>query len=161
MTNRLVLVASGFLLAVLWMDLKFDSLLLPHLGDEGPASQETLDAIVAYYKRALFAERNSGFLIAFVMVVGGVACVIQATRGGLPKRWLRIVLPALYLPPPIIAITRIIPQARRLGNEAMPLAEQSAIAHEILYAHAYCLVSIALSIVMQLWVGRMQTERAS
>ena len=69
MTAALLMTAcSGFLLAVLWMDLIFDAQVLGHRRRiELP--EPVLASIASYYRRATTTSRPMSYLIALVMVV--------------------------------------------------------------------------------------------
>jgi peptidoglycan/LPS O-acetylase OafA/YrhL len=60
---------AGFLLAVLWMDLIFDSQVVPHRNSAGPLPEPVLESIAAYYHRATTTSRPMSRLIALVMVI--------------------------------------------------------------------------------------------
>src|SRR5215211_8760557 len=83
----LLTACSGFLLAVLWMDLIFDTQVLAYrnAGDELPES--VLASIGGYYHRATTTSRPMSHLIALVMVILLGALVFRAIRGHDPG-WL-------------------------------------------------------------------------
>lgn len=159
MANRLQILACGFLLAVLWMDLKFDLLLLPHIRAGEPASQETLNSIAAYYHRALAAERSTFMLIVMMMFVGLVACVWQVIRTKTVPRWMRAALLLLYAPPVVLAVLRIVPIAGRLALQEADIDTQGALAKEVLFAHTYCFISMSICGLLLVSMGRITNRR--
>ena len=68
-TSGLVLAGSGFLLAVLWMDLIFDTQCARHRNRGEQLPEPVLSSISAYYHRATTTSQPMGRLIAVVMVV--------------------------------------------------------------------------------------------
>ena len=73
-TTSLLTACSGFLFAVLWMDLMFDAQVLADRHPGGELPESVLDSIARYYRRAVTESRPMSRLIAVVMVVllGGV-----------------------------------------------------------------------------------------
>jgi len=65
----LVTACSGFLLAVLWMDLIFDAQVLVDRDPDGDLPEAVLASIAGYYRRAVTESRPMSRLIAVVMVV--------------------------------------------------------------------------------------------
>nr|HRD13870.1 hypothetical protein [Mycobacterium sp.] len=86
-TSGLVLAGSGFLLAVLWMDLIFDTQCARHRNPGEQLPEPVLSSISAYYHRATTTSQPMGRLIAVVMVVLLGALVAAAARGEGPG-WL-------------------------------------------------------------------------
>ena len=133
----LLMACSGFLFAVLWMDLIFDVQVLEHrsVGEELP--EPVLASIAGYYHRATTTSRPMSRLIALVMLVLLVALGIQAARGHDPA-WLLATSAALAGVPMALALTRTVPNAVRLGHRADGPAEQSRLARAICRDHLVC-----------------------
>lgn len=137
---------GGFLAAVLWMDLMFD---VQVLGD--PSAAE-LESIVAYYRRATIDGWRMSWVVAAVMfaLLAGVA--VQIWRSG--RTVAHNTLIGLSIVVPIaLALTRVLPQARRLGSGELTAPEQVEVATEILYLHVGCLVAVIAFIALQLRRG--------
>jgi hypothetical protein len=136
-------------MAVLWMDLIFDTQVLRHRGaDELPES--VLDSISGYYRRATTTSRPMSYLIALVMLT---------LLGSLGFRWLLgddaiWVLTAstvLAAVPILLALVRTVPNAVRLGARAGSPAELSHLARSICRDHFICLTFMSAFLV--LWVA--------
>ena len=112
---RLIGVAcAGFLIAVLWMDLMFDSQVLSHRGsDELP--EPVLASIAGYYHRATTTSRPMSHLIAVVMAILLGSLAFGFIRGDDPV-WLTIVAAALAGVPILLAAARTVRNAVRLGQ---------------------------------------------
>jgi hypothetical protein len=128
---------GGFLLAVLWMDLIFDSQVVGHRGSQ-VLPEPVLASISGYYHRATTTSRPMSMLIATVMVVllGVVAAraVFADDRGWLVALW------ALLAGIPILlALIRTVPNAVRLGKRLDALPEQTRLARAIFRDHVLCL----------------------
>ena len=145
----LVTACSGFLLAVLWMDLIFDVQVLGNrsAGEELP--EPVLASIAGYYHRATTTSRPMSRLIALVMVVLLGALGFQAARGHDPG-WLLATSVGLAGVPMALALTRTVPNAVRLGHRADSPAEQTRLARSICRDHLICVGSMLAFLVLWL-----------
>ncbi|GAA2791882.1 hypothetical protein [Mycolicibacterium pallens] len=143
----LLTACSGFLLAVLWMDLIFDTQIR---GDQ----QSALPSIGGYYRRATTTSQPMGRLIAAVMVVLLGVLAVEAFVGDSPG-WLIAVSALLASGPVTLALTRTVPNAVRLGRRTDTVAEQARLARAIYRDHLVCAVSMLAFLVLWLaWLGR-------
>jgi hypothetical protein len=131
---------GGFLLAVLWMDLMFDSQVLAHRQSR-ELPEAVLASVAGYYHRATTTSRPMSTLIALVMVILLAALGFRAAFGDDPG-WLITVAAALAGAPILLAMTRTVPNAVRLGKRADTLAVQTRLARSIFADHVLCFVSI-------------------
>jgi hypothetical protein len=141
---------SGFLLAVLWMDLIFDSQVVPHRNSLEPLPEPVLESIAAYYHRATTTSRPMSRLIALVMLILLGALGFHAVRGHDPG-WLLGTSAGLAGVPIVLALTRTVPNAVRLGNRVGDPAEQTRLARSILADHVICFGCMLAFLV--LWVA--------
>ena len=139
---------TGFLLAVLWMDLIFDSQVLRHRGAE-VLPESVLDSISRYYLRATTTSRPMSYLIALVMVILLGSLAFRAFRGSDPV-WLLVVSAVLAGIPIVLAMVRTVPNAVALGSRVGTPAEQSRLARAICRDHIVCLAFMTTFLV--LWV---------
>lgn len=137
---------AGFLLAVLWFDLMFDVQLLA-AGTEVP--ERVLASIASYYARVTSAARPMNRLVALAMA-GTLAAVALEIANADYEPWLRWVSLALVLAPVLIAGTRTVPSAVRLGTRRDAASAQSRIARAILREHMFCFGCIAALLGLQL-----------
>jgi hypothetical protein len=135
--TSLLTACSGFLLAVLWMDLIFDAQVLGHRSAGGDLPESVLASIAGYYRRAVTGSRPMSRLIPLVMVVLLAALAFRVTRGHDPT-WRVVASIALAGTPMLLALTRTVPNAARLGARSGSPAEQSALAQSILRDHLVC-----------------------
>jgi hypothetical protein len=142
-----VTAAAGFLLAVLWFDLMFDVQAFRHHGLELP--EDVLASIAAYYGRVTTAARPMNRLVAAAMLMTLGSIIAQIARADRP-RWVGWMSLALALAPILLAATRTVPQAVRLGARRDSLARQSELARSIGREHVACAVSIAALLAVQL-----------
>lgn len=147
----LLTACSGFLLAVLWMDLIFDVQVLAYRtsGDELP--EQVLASIGGYYHRATTTSRPMSLLIALLMLVLLGVLVIQAVRGQ-DSVWFLAVSAVLAGGPILLALTRTVPNAVRLGNRVDSRAGQTRLARSICRDHFLCAGCMFVFVV--LWVAR-------
>ena len=133
----LLAACSGFLLAVLWMDLIFNGQVLEHrsAGEELP--EPALNSMARYYHRATTTSRPMSRLATLVMVILLAALGFQAVRGHDPG-WLLATSAVLAGVPMALALTHAVPSAVRLGHRADSAAEQTRLARAISRDHLVC-----------------------
>jgi hypothetical protein len=132
---------AGFLIAVLWMDLIFDSQVLRPRG-VAELPESVLSSIAGYYLRATTTSRPMSYLIALVMAI------LLGTLGfawidGPNTVWPLVVASVLAVGPILLAMLRTVPNAVRLGSRTGDIAEQSRLARSICVDHVVCLASMA------------------
>jgi hypothetical protein len=139
---------AGFLIAVLWMDLMFDSQVLSHRGsDEVP--EPVLASIAGYYDRATTTSRPMSHLIAVVMAILLGSLAFGFIRGNDPV-WLTVAAAALAGIPILLAAVRTVRNAMRLGRRVDTAAGQSRLARSIFGDHVLCLVCMSAFLVVWL-----------
>ncbi len=145
-TTGAVAAAAGFLLAVLWMDLMFDSQVR---SGRGVLDESVLASIAGYYHRATTTSQPRGALIAVVMVALLALLGAEAVTGDRPG-WLLVLSAGLAGGPILLAWARTVPNAVRLGARADDAEEQSRLARAIYRDHLVCLAGI--SAFLALWL---------
>jgi hypothetical protein len=147
----LLAACSGFLLAVLWMDLIFDTQVLRYRNGDLP--ERVLASIAGYYHRATTTSRPMGRLIALVMILLLGALGFRAVRGHDPG-WLLAVSAVLAGVPITLALIRTVPNAVRLGNRVDSPGEQTQLARSICRDHLLCVGCMLVFLV--LWVAHVE-----
>jgi hypothetical protein len=145
-SEDLLLACSGFLLAVLWMDLIFDT--QARGSRNAQLSDPVLASISAYYRRATTTSRPMSRLIAAVMVVLLAALAFRAVRGHDPT-WLAAASAVLAAAPILLAGIRTVPNAVRLGR-GDGAAEQSRLARSLYRDHLVCFACMVAFLVLRL-----------
>ena len=140
---------AGFLIAVLWMDLIFDTQVLRHRRVD-PLPESVLESISGYYHRATTTSRPMGHVIAVVMMILLAALGFRAVRGADPV-WLSAVSAVLAGLPILLAFFRTVPNAVALGKRDGTPAEQTRLARAILSDHLLCLAG--MSAFLALWIA--------
>jgi hypothetical protein len=147
--DGLSLACSGFLLAVLWMDLIFDSQV--RAVRDGELPEPILASIADYYRRATTTSRPMSWLIAAVMVILLATLIFRAVRGDDPIAP-TAVSAVLAATPILLAMVRTVPDAVRLGARSDGPVEQSRLARSIFRDHIVCLLAISgLLVVLLVW----------
>jgi hypothetical protein len=149
--TSLLTACSGFLLAVLWMDLMFDAQVLAVRQAGGDLPESVLASIAGYYRRAVTESRPMSRLIAVVMVVLLAALAFRAVRGNDPG-WLVAASAVLAGAPVLLALTHTVPNAVRLGSRSGSSADQTGLARSIWRDHLVCAGCMLAFLV--LWVAR-------
>lgn len=149
--TALLTACSGFLLAVLWMDLIFDAQVLAHRNPGGELPEPVLASIAGYYRRAVTESRPMSQLIAVVMVVLLGALGFRVVRGHDPT-WLVVTSAVLAGAPILLAGAHTVPNAARLGTRSGSPAEQTSLARSIGRDHLVCAVSMVA--FLALWVAQ-------
>jgi hypothetical protein len=147
----LLTACSGFLLAVLWMDLIFDVQVFGQRNNCTALPEPVLASIAGYYQRATTSSRPMSRLIALVMLILLGALGFQATRGHDPG-WLLVTSGVLAGVPVLLALTHTVPHAVRLGQRTDDAREQSRLARSICRDHLICIGCLLAFLV--LWVAR-------
>ncbi len=150
MRVHILTACAGFLLAVLWMDLIFDTQVLRGARGTDPGEAE-LSSIAAYYRRAATTSRPMSGLITLVMAILLVTLGVEAVGGATPG-WLLVASAVLAGGPITLALLRTVPNAVRLGARSDPPAEQGRLARAILLDHLLCLAGMSAFLV--LWLVR-------
>ncbi len=145
----LLTACSGFLFAVVWMDLIFDVQVFRHRSGDLP--EPVLASIAGYYHRATTTSRPMSRLIAVVMVTLLAALGVQAARGQDPG-WLLATSAALAGVPMALALTHTVPAAVRLGHRRDNAAGQTRLARAICRDHLVCAGGMLAFVV--LWTAR-------
>ncbi|HXY65042.1 MAG TPA: hypothetical protein VEI45_12005 [Mycobacterium sp.] len=148
--TSLLTACSGFLFAVLWMDLMFDAQVLADRRPGTDLREPVLASIAGYYRRAVTGSRPMSRLIAIVMVVLLGALAFRAVRGDDPG-WLMAISALLAGAPVLLALTHTVPNAVRLGNRSGSPTDQSALARSIWRDHLVCAACMLAFLV--LWVA--------
>src|SRR5258708_27227369 len=129
-TTSVLTACSGFLFAVLWMDLIFDAQVLADRHPGGELPESVLDSIARYYRRAVTESRPMSRLIAVVMVVLLGALGFRAVRGHDPG-WLVAVSILLAGAPILLAPTHTVANSGPLrspsGRPGPPTAPAAAL----------------------------------
>jgi hypothetical protein len=142
---------SGFLLAVLWMDLLFDVQVLAHRNADGGLPESVLASIAGYYRHAVTRSRPMSRLIAVVMVTLLGALGFRVVRGHNPG-WLVVVSVVLAGVPILLALTRTVPNAAQLGERSGSPTDQTRLARSIWRDHLLCAGCMFAFLI--LWVAR-------
>ena len=138
--SLIVAASAGFLIAVLWMDLIFDSQVLRHRSAD-VLPESVLASICVYYRRATTTSRPMSYLIALVMAVLLVALAVRFVTGDAPV-WLIAVSVVFAGGPIALALARTLPNAVRLGARTDDLGGQSRLARAVCADHLVCLVCL-------------------
>jgi hypothetical protein len=146
----LLTACSGFLLAVLWMDLIFDVQVFGHRGAGQELPEPVLASIAGYYHRATTTSRPMSRLIVLFMIILLGALGFQAVRGQDPG-WLLLTSAGLAGVPVVLALTHTVPYAVRLGNRADSPLEQTRLARSVCRDHLVCAGCMLAFLV--LWVA--------
>src|SRR5215510_11066096 len=149
--SALILCACvGYLIAVLWIDLIFDSLVLPH-HDKETLPEEVLATMSSFFKRLTHKPR----LIFLVMVTMFVIVILQIVQGIVPA-WVGWTSLVLVVAPTGYASARVMPAARRLGSRKDGVQKQSDLARSLFSMHTLSFILMTLLFVLQLyaaWAG--------
>lgn len=146
----LLTACSGFLVAVLWMDLIFDVQVFRHKGAPTDLPETVLASIAAYYHRATTTSRPMSRLIVLVMVTLLATLVFEAARGHDPG-WLLVASAALAGIPTMLALIHTVPDAARLGHRADSPPEQTRLARSVCRDHLLCAGCMLAFLI--LWVA--------
>ena len=154
MVTATLTACAGFLLAVLWMDLMFDSQVRR---GGGVLDEPTLSSLASYYHRVTTTSRPRGALIAAVMLTLLGLLGFEAVTGARPA-WLLASSAVLAGGPILLARVRTFPNAVRLSSRRDDPAGQSRLARSIYRDHLLCLAGITMFLL--LWTGQELVPRS-
>jgi hypothetical protein len=149
MAPLLLTACGGFLLAVLWMDLLFDTQVLRHRSGDLP--DDALASIAAYYRRVTTTSRPMGRLVALVMLTTLVTLGVEFVTGA--AFWPVVVSFVLAGGPIVGAVAKTFRDAARLGARTDDIATQSALARSIFREHVWYVAGIGAFIALQMVRG--------
>ena len=143
-----IFVCIGFMLAILYIDLMFDVMSVPHRRSGATLPREVLDPITHYYGRV---TRNP-YVLMFVMLTTTIFLVLQIVYG-LTPRWAAYGSLAAMGLAMVAGIVKVIPAARRLASGKDPAEVRTRLIHGVFTAHVLLLVCILVLAVIQLVVS--------
>ena len=144
----LLTAGGGFLLAVLWMDLIFDVQVLKYRNSGHDLPEPVLASIAGYYHRATTTSRPMSQLIAIVMLIV-LAALASETLCGRDPVWFLAASAVLAGGPILLALTRTVPNAVRLGRRVDSPARQTRLAGSICRDHLVCLGCIFAFVLLR------------
>lgn len=113
------------------------------------ATEEAVASVAAYYRRVATAARPMNRLVAAAMLATLVSIIVQIARADRP-RWVGWVALALAGAAIVLAGTRTVPNAVRLGAQADSPDRQRELAKSIYRDHLACLVAISAVLAAEL-----------
>jgi hypothetical protein len=143
--HALAAAGAGFLLAVLWFDLMFDTQVLRRR-DPGP---EVIASIEAYYRRVTLQAHPMNRLVATMMLVTLAALGVEVGRGDGP-RVVSVICLVLVLAACGLALGHTFRNGARLGGGRAPATRKEELARLMLRDHLLCLPAIVAVLVLQL-----------
>ena len=151
--HALLAACGGFLLSTLWFDLMFD---VQVHGRPLPLPEPIVASIAAYYRRVTTDAHPMQLLVGAVMIVAVIGSVWAARFGGhRPLRWMAL---GTCAAPIGLAMSRVFPNAVLLGQQTLPLADQSALARSIFVDHVICLACIVAFLCIQVALARVASS---
>ena len=145
--SSFVAAGVGFLLAVLWFDLRFDVQTRKSAAD--PLPPEVLASISAYYRRVTTEAYPMNRLVAAVMLLTLAAICVEIARGEYAWwiGWGSLLLAGSGFVPTMM---RTVPNARRLGTAADSAEEQTRLARAVCRDHMFSFARMSAVLVLQL-----------
>ena len=140
-----VFVCIGFMLAILYIDLMFDVMAVPHRRSRATLPKDVLDPITSYYGRVT----QNPYVLMFVMLATTISVVLQIVYG-LTPRWAAYTSLAAIGLAMVVGVVKIIPAARRLASGKDPAEVQTRLVQSVLTAHVLLLICILVLAAIQL-----------
>ncbi len=142
--SEALFLCMGFMIAVLYMDLVFDTSALPHRRTKGPLPPHVLDPIAMYYR---YITRNP-YLLMFVMLTT-LTCIIAQIVYGLVPRWAGYASLFLMLLAMGAGTAKVIPTAQRLATGDDSVEKRTRMVHSMFPFHVLLLISVLLLTAVQ------------
>ncbi|HKD21625.1 MAG TPA: hypothetical protein VKB71_06410 [Rhizomicrobium sp.] len=138
---------AGFLIAVLWFDLMFDTQTRGHT--HGNVPEEKLASIAAYYRRVTTEAQPMSRLVALVMLLTLTALGVEIARREAPL-WLAVTSLVLTVGAVSFPVLRTLRNAVALGSREGSIERQSELARKIFRDHLTCLFAMTVVLALQL-----------
>ncbi len=148
--SPIILCGAGFLLSVLWFDLKFDLLAFDAWRNNAAPAPENLASIKQYYQQALSSEQAGFPLIITMMGITVVGLVLQLFSQ-VPPLWVKVSSLVLGVVPIGLAGVRVVPMANELVSTDATYEVQAVMAMNILVDHLVCFGCVGGLIGVQVW----------
>ena len=139
----------GFCVAILYLDLVFDTSAVPYRKSAAALPAGVLGPITTYYG---YVTRNPWLLI-YVMTVA-IACIVVELAFGLVPRWVGYASLGVFGLIALLAVARVIPGATRLASGEESAEERSRLAHSLFPHHMLFLVLILALVLLQSLTAR-------
>lgn len=140
-----VFACIGFMLAILYIDLMFDVMSVPHRRSGATLPKGVLEPITHYYARVT----QNPYVLMFVMLTTTICLVVQAVYG-LAPRWAAYTSLAAMGLAMVAGIVKVIPAARRIASGKDPAEVRTRLIHGVFTAHALLFVCILVLAAIQL-----------
>ena len=144
--TMILFICVGFVIAIGWINLKFDLLAVPYRGKPGPLPEEVLSPI-ALFHRYLKSALQLGAAIVLILLI----LIIEVVLGSVPGwvAWISLVLFGAGMAVPVT----IIRSARQLGARVDSLEKQTGLAHGLFPGHLFAFVMILVVGMLQLYAA--------
>ena len=139
-----IFLCIGFMIAVLYIDLAFDTSAVPYRRTKAPLPADVLNPIATYYRRIT----QNPYLLMFVMVTT-VTCIVAEIVYDLVPRWAGYSSLLLMGFAMLLGVLKVIPTAQRLAAGKDDAEQQARMVHGILASHLALLISILLLAAVQ------------
>lgn len=134
----------GFMIAVLYMDLFFDTMALPYRKAKADLPAEVLETITGYYGRIT----QNPWLLIFVMMTTMISIIWEIVYDLVPAR---ISYPSMGIMAAamLLGMTRVIPAATRLAQGNESVSSRTRVAHSLFPSHIILLLLVLSLAVLQ------------
>ncbi len=143
-TSMVLFFSIGYIIAIAWLNLKFDLIAVPHRGTPGILPEEIL-APIALFHRYLKSAVAMGAAMIFILTM----LILEIIQGTIPG-WLAWTSLVLFIVGMSVPIT-LIRSGRRLGARTDSLEKQTSLAHGLFLGHLAGVVIILIVGVLQLY----------
>jgi uncharacterized membrane protein YhaH (DUF805 family) len=134
----------GFMIAVLYIDLVFDTTALPYRRTKSVLPRDVLESITNYYGRI---TRNP-YLLMFIMTTAATCIISEIVFDLVPPRIGYSSL-ALFGVMMLISTLKVIPAARRLASGKESTERQIRLVHSLFPYHVLLLIAIIALTLLQ------------
>jgi hypothetical protein len=142
----ILFIASGFILGILWVDLKFDWLAVPYRRKPGILPEEVLAPMTYFYRYIT----GKPIVLATLMLSIVVTIILELVQISVPA-WVAWVSLILFGTAMIRSAILVIPTARRFGMRTDDLEKQTSIAHALLGMHLFAFILVLLMTILQFY----------
>ena len=145
----LLFICIGFVIAVLWIDLKFDWLSFRYRGQPGVLPEKEVLAPMTYYYRYVTGKPVVILIVLLFILFSIISQIVQAVVPG----WVAWTSLILFGATMMFAALRVIPAARRFGTRVDSLEEQSRVALALFTMHFFEFLAILTVAGLQIYAA--------
>jgi len=142
----ILFICAGFIMAILWVDLKFDWLAVPYRSKPGVLPEDVLAPMTYFYRYVT----GKPIVLATMFLLVLLTLILEIVQASVPG-WVAWTSLALFAMAVVRSTILVIPSARRFGARTDTLQEQTRLAYALLGMHLFAMSMVMSMTALQLY----------